>query len=247
MRRPYFAAAATLALSAMAPMPGTAQPAAPRAVAEAPVAVVQSAVGYTARRTLVARSEKLDRLGWMEVETTFRPGIGMSYTVLREGGDGGIRKRVLRKVLENERQMSTPARAGRMAITGANYELVRHRPRAVRMAPLRKETTLVDGVAQVDAQGRLVRVEGRLAKSPSFWVRSVTITRKYQPIAGHAMPVHVESVADVKLAGSCEFAMWIDYTTVDGRPVTLAATRPHPSSPAGPSPLLVALQQQRLR
>ena len=247
MRRTHFAAAATLALTALGPLPAAAQPAVPRPGVEAPVAVVQSAVGYTARRTLVARSEKLDRFGWMEVETTFRPGVGMSYTVLREGGDGGIRKRVLRKVLENETEMSAPARAGRMAITGANYDLVRHQPRAVRMSPLRKEPTLVDGVAQVDAQGRLVRVEGRLAKSPSFWVRSVTITRKYQPIAGHAMPVHVESVADVKLAGTCEFAMWIDYTVVDGRPVALAATRPHPSSPAGSSPLLVALPQQRLR
>ena len=44
--------------------------------------------------------------------------------------------------------------------------------------------------------------------------------------SGHALPVRVESVADVKLAGSCEFSMWIDYTAVDGIRVDRAATRP---------------------
>lgn len=48
-------------------------------------------------------------------------------------------------------------------------------------------------------------------QSPSFWVRSVSVRRTYQPVAGHALPVLVESVADVKLAGACEFSMWIDY------------------------------------
>ena len=65
-------------------------------------------------------------------------------------------------------------------------------------------------------RGRLQKVEGRLAKSPSFWVRSVRVRRTYQTVSGHALPVLVESVADVKLAGACEFSMWIDYTAVDG-------------------------------
>jgi hypothetical protein len=210
-------------------------------------AVVQSSVSYTATRLLVARSEKLDRLGWLEAETTFQPGRGLTYTILREGGDKGIRNRVLRKVLENEVEMSAPGRAARMAISEANYQLVRAGAQpTVRLSPLRKETTLIDGTAIVDARGRLVRVQGRLAKSPSFWVRSVRIERTYQPIAGHALPVHVESTADVRLAGPCEFAMWIDYTSVDGRRVHRAATRPHPTT-AAPSPLLVALQQRGLR
>ncbi len=57
---------------------------------------------------------------------------------------------------------------------------------------------------------------------------------------GHALPVRVESVADVKLAGSCEFSMWIDYTAVDGIQVDRAATRPSLSG-TEPSHLLIAL------
>lgn len=247
MRRPLLPTTlALLAISAMSPAVALAEPV--PAAASPGATVIQSSVGYTATRLLVARSEKLDRLGWLEAETTFQPGRGLTYTILREGGDRGIRNRVLRKVLENEAEMSAPARAARMAISEANYELVSSGAHAtVRLTPLRREQTLIDGTAVIDPRGRLVRVEGRLAKSPSFWVRSVRIRRDYQPIAGHALPVHVESTADVKLAGACEFAMWIDYTTVDGRRLHRAAARPLPTTTARPSPLLIALQQQRPR
>ena len=190
---------------------------------------------------LVARSTKLNKVGWLEASTTFRPGQGLTYTVLREGGDKRIRNRVLREVLDNEVKMSAPPEARRIAISDANYQIVGDAAsRTLRLAPRRKETALIDGTAQVDARGRLQKIEGRLAKSPSFWVRSVNVRRTYQAVGGHAMPVRVESVADVKLAGSCEFSMWIDYTAVDGIRVDHAATRPSLSG-SEPSHLLIAL------
>jgi hypothetical protein len=200
-----------------------------------------SSASYTATRLLVARSAKLDKLGWLEAETTFQPGSGFSYRILREGGDKGIRNRVLRKVLEKEMAMNEPASAARSMLSSQNYTLSRD-GRQVRLTPKRREQTLIDGVATLDGDGRLRRVEGRLAKSPSFWVRSVQVTRSYEPVAGHAMPVHVASTADVKLAGTCEFSMWIDYTTVDGQRIARASARREPPTAAAAS-LLVAFQQ----
>ena len=196
---------------------------------------------HQATRLLVARSTKLNRVGWLEATTTFRPGVGLSYTVVREGGDKRIRNRVLRQVLDNEVEMSAPARAPQMAISEANYHIVTDTAGEVlHLAPRRKEPTLIEGTARVDARGRLQKVEGRLAKSPSFWVRSVRVRRTYQTVSGHALPVLVESVADVRLAGACEFSMWIDYTTVDGMRIDREATRPRmPGSE--PSGLLIAL------
>ncbi len=213
--------------------------------ASAPVSAapdgMTTATAYQAIRVLVARSTKLNRTGWLEATTTFRPGYGLTYTVLREGGDQRIRNRVLREVLEKEVRMSTPPQARRIAISEANYEIVGDATgRTLRLAPRRKEATLIDGTAHVDARGRLQKIEGRLAKSPSFWVRSVTVRRTYQAVGGHALPVRVDSVADVKLAGSCEFSMWIDYTAVDGVRIDRAATRPSLSG-TEPSQLLIAL------
>ncbi len=205
-----------------------------------PAAVSLTNSAHQATRLLVARSVKLNKVGWLEATTTFTPGAGLTYTVIREGGDKRIRNRVLRQVLENEVEMSVPARAPQLAISEANYHIVTDPGGTLRLAPRRKEPTLIEGTAQVDARGRLQKVEGRLAKSPSFWVRSVRVRRTYQTVSGHALPVLVESVADVKLAGACEFSMWIDYTAVDGIRIDRVATRP-PMPGSEPSRLLIAL------
>lgn len=212
-----------------------------------PLTATSDAAAQQATRVLVARSVKLNKVGWLEARSTFRPGVGLTYVVVREGGDAGIRNRVLRRVLDNEVEMSSPGRAPRMALSEVNYEL-RHDAdgRTVRLAPRRKEATLIDGTARLDASGRLLTIEGRLAKSPSFWVRSVSVRRTYQTFDGRALPVLVESTADVRLAGACEFAMWIDYDAVDGRRVE-RATSSRLAAGAEPSRLLVALQLQRLR
>ena len=205
-------------------------------------AIVQNATAHTSTRLLVARSEKLDKIGWLEAETTYRPDTGMSYRIVREGGDKGIRNRVLRKVLENEKAMSAPDASHRFALSPDNYRLLPEGDgRAVRLTPRRREPALVDGLATIAPDGRLRKVEGRLAKSPSFWVRSVDIARTYQDVAGHSLPVHVESVADVRFAGTCEFSMWIDYTAVDGRVIATATARREPPATAAVS-LLVAWQ-----
>ncbi len=212
-----------------------------------PEAALPSVAGYEATRLLVARSAKLNRMGWLEAVTIFRPGHGFSYTIVGEGGDAGIRNRVLRKVLENEVELTAPGRSSRVAISEANYAIARDAARPVLyLSPRRQEPTLIDGVAHLDARGRLRTLEGRLAKSPSFWVRSITVRRTYQTVGGHALPVLVESLADVKLAGPCQFSMWIDYTSVDGRRLNRGAARPRPSV-TEPSTLLLALQQQLTR
>jgi len=83
---------------------------------------------------------------------------------------------------------------------------------------LRRDAALVDGTIFVTAAGAdLVRVEGRLAKSPSFWTRSVDVVRRYARRAGRVVLVEVRSRADVKMAGPSEFVMRYEYETVNGQ------------------------------
>ena len=67
--------------------------------------------------------------------------------------------------------------------------------------------------------GELVRVQGRLAKSPSFWVKSVDIVRSYDRIEGAVMPVALETTAQVRMFGAATLRMTYDYSEIDGRPV----------------------------
>jgi hypothetical protein len=63
-------------------------------------------------------------------------------------------------------------------------------------------------------------MQGRLGKSPSFWIKNVDIVRSYEPINGVVVPVAMEATAQVRLFGPATFRMTYSYSHIDGRPVS---------------------------
>jgi hypothetical protein len=180
---------------------------------------------YCAVRRMDAENPGTGRSGWLQARTEFRPDVGFRYEILAEGGSEAIRSRVLRAVLEGEREMVARGGITRSAIATSNYGfrldgvdstgLVK-----VLLSPRRNEPALVNGAMFLSpGDGELVRVEGRLAKSPSFWVQRVDIVRSYQRIEGALLPVAVESVAHVRFFGTSTLRMTYEYSEVDGRAV----------------------------
>lgn len=182
-------------------------------------------VAYQARRRLEASSSKLNETGWMEVITHYDPNSGFSFAILAQGGSERIRRRVLHKVLETERENSTAGEWRKGNLSRSNYIFEFDGPAGIdmlrmRLTPRRRDSRLVFGAALVTARsGDLVRVEGRLSKSPSFWIRWVNVSSTYGPVAGTMMPVSVASTADVRIAGMSTFSMTYDYQTVAGQAV----------------------------
>ncbi len=79
---------------------------------------------------------------------------------------------------------------------------------------------LVDGTLFLTPDGgELVKIEGRLAKNPSFWVKHVDIVRKYARIAGVVLPVSLETRAQLRMLGPATLRMTYDYTEIDGQVV----------------------------
>jgi hypothetical protein len=139
------------------------------------------------------------------------------YEVVAEGGSPVITRRVLIPALEAERHAHQKGEADRAALDRRNYEfsdageesggLVR-----VRVRPLRKDRMLVDGaIVLTSDDGDLVRVEGLLARRPSFWTRRVSVVRRYARIGGVRLPVSMESTAEVLIVGTSSFSMTYDY------------------------------------
>ena len=183
-------------------------------------------VAYKARRRLDASSSKLKESAWMEAITEFDPAAGFTYTIIAQGGSERIQRRVLKAVLETERENTTDAEWRKANLSRANYEFdfgghAGDGMLRMQLTPRRRDARLVLGSALVTAtSGNLVRINGRLSKSPSIWVRWVDVSRSYAPIAGAMMPVAIESTADVRIAGMSTFSMTYDYNMVDGQAVT---------------------------
>jgi len=161
---------------------------------------------YRALRHLEARNEKFNMSAWMDVWTE-SDASGFRYRIEREEGSDYIRSRVFRESLETERKLWAAGAPDAASLTPANYTFADGGAQADGLAalnikPRRKEVLLVDGsIFLRPGDGELLKMEGDLAKAPSFWTRRVRIVRHFQRFAGVRMPVSLDAVANVRWFG----------------------------------------------
>jgi hypothetical protein len=87
------------------------------------------------------------------------------------------------------------------------------------LRPRRREETLIDGSVLVAETGDIIRLEGRLARNPSFWVKRANVVRSYARIGGANVPVRLESIAEMRLFGRATMTMTYTYSNIDGQNV----------------------------
>lgn len=184
---------------------------------------------FVALRRLEATNQRFNKTGWMDACVTQQPGAGFHFTVIGEGGSGYIRDKVLRKALEGERDLINSGETTRGALTSINYDMTpADAPAAlgetvIVLRPKRKDGLLVDGRAVVtDPEGDLLRIEGHLVKTPSWWTRSVRVVRRYARVGGIRVPVETESTAEVRIAGRSHFRMRSTFLSVNGAAIEIA-------------------------
>ena len=185
---------------------------------------VKPLTSYRARRHLEGHNLRFNKHGWLDVVTTLSPDQGFSYAVVGEGGSETVRKRALYAALDGEKEA---VRAGRQSvvITEANYTfaepVVVDGLAHVRITPKRKDKLLVDGWIFLNPDdGNLVELNGKLSKSPSWWISQTTVVRRYELMSDARVPVELQSTADVFLFGRSTFLMTFAYEMVNGKPIT---------------------------
>jgi len=176
---------------------------------------------YRALRRLEA--ENGSRKGWIEAVTEYSREAGFTYAITAEGGSSYIRSKVLRAVLDGEREVIAKGETARSSLALVNYSFQANGIddsgfANVLLSPRRKERVLVKGMMALNvADGALVRLQGRLAKNPSFWLKNVDIVRIYERIGGTVVPVDLETKAQVRFLGNATLHMTYVYTEIDGR------------------------------
>jgi hypothetical protein len=189
---------------------------------------------YRAFRRLEAGNPTTSKHGWLEVWTEHRPGEGMVYTVLREGGYDYVRNNILRKLLNSEQKLVADGKPLRAPIVPRNYTievggLTDAGLMRLLLHPVRKSDGVIRGAAFLEPDsGAIVRMQGRLTKSPSFWTRDVDVVWKFARMGDEMMPIELSSSARVLFYGRQPFRMTYTYAQVDGRTInrTLRASLP---------------------
>jgi hypothetical protein len=171
-------------------------------------------------RHLEAENEKLNMKAWMDVWTE-TDASGFRYYIVAEEGSERIRTKVFRETLETERRLWASGAPDMASVSPENYTFedrgaIADGLAALGIKPRRKEVLLVDGsIFLRPDDGELLKMEGDLAKSPSFWMRRVRIVRHFQRFAGFRMPVSLEAVANLRFFGTSTFRAVYEYETVN--------------------------------
>lgn len=191
---------------------------------------------YRAFRRLEAGNPGSGKHATLEAWTEYRPGAGLTVEIVRESGSEYVRKHILRNLLENEQELVARGRPLRAAIVERNYRLEDGGTtdtglQRVLLKAARKSEGIVNGSLYLEPEaGYVTRIEGRLVKSPSFWIRDVDVTWRYARIGEHVLPVEMTSSGRVRLYGRSSFKMVYDYESIDGHAVAgalKAALRDH--------------------
>jgi hypothetical protein len=195
------------------------------AAAAMPKFLARSTVAHEYRASRRLEASGSGQRAWLDVETDFTLAAGFRYEVTAEGGSGFIRGRILRSLLDEEQLLIARGGQSLVAMSTDNYEfkaegISEEGLAVVVMRPLRKDRSLIAvRILLTPANGDLVRIEGRLAKNPSFWTSRVDVVRSYRRIGGVLMPVSLETKAQLRLLGSSALRMTYRYSHIDEQPV----------------------------
>jgi hypothetical protein len=178
--------------------------------------------GYTAVRRYTLQNPKHHKHAEMLVQVDCLENGVKEFRTVSDAGWGMARNHVFPKLLEGEKEASLPGERERSRITPKNYtfQLVGtvtadQRP-AYRIAimPKTQNKYLIRGEIWVDAdEYAIVRIEGKPAKNPSFWVKSVQFVHTYQKSGGLWLPATDRSITDARFVGSTELTIeYFEYT-----------------------------------
>jgi hypothetical protein len=181
---------------------------------------------YRALRRMHARNDKFNQEAWIEARTEL-DGQNFRYEITSERGSDYIRNKVLKALLTREQELVAKGEACRAEISPDNYQFEESEGgqegvRYVLLKPKRKDMLLVNGHMVLSPDGTdLLRVEGTLAKNPSFWTSLVTVVKEFARVEGIRVPLSIATTAKLKFAGQANLEVHYEYETINGRAVNL--------------------------
>src|SRR5215468_796378 len=175
-------------------------------------AVQQTAelASYSAVTVIHAELPDTSQQGEYQLQRRFEAPHTLQFTPVHYTGDGFVKNNIITRLLQTEVDHVQKDDPTQTAITAANYKfsyrgLSRVNNRTVhvyQVKPHKKRPGLFKGRVYLDAHnGSLVRAEGSIVKSPSFFVKHVDFCQDYTDVQSFTLPSHIHSVAKARIVG----------------------------------------------
>jgi hypothetical protein len=165
---------------------------------------------YTDETLVVAELPETAQRGAFELQRSYVAPRSLSYKPIHFTGDSFVKSNVIARVLQSEVDFVQKGDPGQVALTEANYkfsykglqELDGHSVHVYQLKPRVKHVGLFNGRVYLDAHnGNVLRTEGSVLKSPSFFVHKLEFVQDYTTVGRYTFPVHLHSTAQATLIG----------------------------------------------
>jgi hypothetical protein len=166
--------------------------------------------GYSDETVIHAELVDTKQQGQYELRRSYTAPHTLSYQKVKFEGDGFVKTNVIGRILQSEVDLVQKGNSADMAITERNYKfnykgrdiIDGHSVHVYQLKPRKKRPGLFKGRVYIDAQtGNILRAEGSLVKSPSFFVKKVEFVQDYTDVKGFTFPTYLRTIAKARIIG----------------------------------------------
>lgn len=166
--------------------------------------------GYSATTLIRAELPQTSQHGEYELRRRYSAPRSLQFKAVRFVGDNFVKSNIITRLLQSEVDHVEKDDSASTALSPLNYKFsykgtnslegrVAH---VYQVKPRKKRPGLFKGRIYLDVHsGSLLRAEGSLVKSPSFFVKKIEFVQDYADIGQFTFPVHIHSEAKARLVG----------------------------------------------
>lgn len=191
---------------------------------------------YSAISVILAQLPATQQFGECDLQRLYFAPHTLEFKSVRFAGDGFVKNNVILRLLQSEVDHVQKDNAAATALSDENYkfsyknttELQSRLVHIFQVKPRTDRTGLFKGKIYLDAYtGSMLRAEGRVAKSPSLFIKRIEFVQDYKEIGAFTFPVHIHSEARTRLVGRAVVDIYhYDYQPISGaQSAPLAASR----------------------
>jgi hypothetical protein len=167
--------------------------------------------GYSDETTVTAELPDTKQKGEYQLQRTYTAQPkSLAFSNAKFTGDGFVKTNVITRLLQSEVDHVEKANPADTAIDFTNYKfyykgmenIAGNDAYIFQVKPRRKSAGLFKGRFYLDVHSAsLRRMEGTLAKSPSFFVKSLEFTQEFTDVDGFTFPTTLRSSAKARIIG----------------------------------------------
>ena len=166
---------------------------------------------YRDTTVVAAELPQTKQKGTYQLQRMYSAPKSLAFKAMNFVGDGFVKTNVIARLLQSEVERAKQGDNSDVAITSANYkfnykgvEEMEGGPlcHVFQVKPRQKRVGLFKGTIYINVYtGAMYKAEGKMVKSPSFFVKNIEFSQEYAEVGGFDMITHIRSTADTRIVG----------------------------------------------